>query len=213
MVSFCKFCTNWTVPSFSDLLVDTLYQLLSMMAPQGGNQGQEFVFFSQLQILTIYLQKLNGKTDPQTSQVAGRRAHVQRLLMAIFILSCLVLQWSPGRASASILSPNQSTVLLPTFTPPLSFPAGLGMHRMSDRASVKTWLLSPFGPGRLDSQADDSLSQFNHAMLSLWFGLVSLKSATFITAPLNSSLFITSIFLLPLDESSLTFSTSTSKGP
>ena len=100
--------------------------------------------------------------------------------MVIFSLSWQVRQWSPGRDAAIMLSPKISTVLFPTVHPTRFLHTGLGIQRIRDIASANAGLLRPSGPGRHESQAEDNLSRFRHAITALVLVLI--------TAPLHSSL-------------------------
>ena len=143
--------------------------------------------FLPLSILVKLSAGMRWENNPQTSTVTGNLAQTQSEWMAIFTLSCLVLQWSPGRTSDIILSPNMSTVFLPTLAPTLSWQAGLGVQSRRAIASEYAWLLSPSGPGRHCSQEDDNLSLLAQALTGFRVEFSILSKACCRTAALSSS--------------------------
>ena len=87
------------------------------------------------------------------------------------------------------------------------------MQRMSAIASENAWLLRPLGPGRHCSHEEDSLSLFSHALTGLSVES-NLERASFITAPLNSSLCCTTdLLVLPSTDPSPTPSIGTARCP
>ena len=85
-------------------------------------------------------------------------------------------------------SPKISTVLLPTLAPILSLQAGLGIQSWRAIASEKAGLLRPSGPGKHCNHDEDSLSLLAQALTGFKVVLSILDNASFITAPLISSL-------------------------
>ena len=64
---------------------------------------------------------IRWKNNPQTSAVTSSLAQKQRLLLAIFTVSCLNLQWSPGMGSFMTAVSYLTTTDFPTFSKLISW--------------------------------------------------------------------------------------------
>ena len=107
----------------------------------------------------------------KTSNSQGKPAHRHSLYKTCLIISCLCLQWSPGRPVDWMLSPYRSTFFLPlTVSPTKSEQAGLGRHRLAAAASLNSALVrDESAPGKANSQAEEILSLCFHARTGLAF--------------------------------------------